>query len=212
MALSFSEKTARMLRLLLGVRYPKVLGVLRRHGFTPADLEEGWALLRALGAADFAQPAEPDERPDELRELDAWENYWYPVIHATLERHYPDIAEEVFLNLPRTSGLEVWIAVDVLVGRIRKLEQGARGSASAAARRLLAKRGLTDQVVAEAERLVQSALVLGKPRPQTPHASTLTPELDAMWAWYREWSQLLRLDLDDGRLLRGLGLTSTRRS
>jgi hypothetical protein len=33
-----------------------------------------------------------------------------------------------------------------------------------------------------------------------------------MWAWYREWSQLLRLDLDDGRLLRGLGLTSTRRS
>jgi hypothetical protein len=106
----------------------------------------------------------------------------------------------------------VWIAVDALVGRIRKLERGARDSTSAVARRLLAKRGLTEQVLAEAERLIRALGTLPKPAKAPPHASTLTTELDAMWAWYREWSRLLRLDLDDGRLLRGLGLTSTRRS
>jgi hypothetical protein len=79
-----------------------------------------------------------------------------------------------------------------------------------AAGRLLAKRGLTNQVGVEVERLLQAFTTTPKLEPSPP--TTLTPELDAMWAWYREWSQLLRLDLDDGRLLRGLGLTSTRRS
>jgi hypothetical protein len=33
-----------------------------------------------------------------------------------------------------------------------------------------------------------------------------------MWAYYREWSRILRLEIQDRRLLRELGLVSTRRA
>ena len=78
MALSFNEKASRVVRLLLGTRYPQVLATLQRHGFTEADLHEGWALLRAFGVQDYGPAPVIAGVPDPVPALDAWENRWYP--------------------------------------------------------------------------------------------------------------------------------------
>ena len=51
----------------------------------------------------------------------------------------------------------------------------------------------------------------GRGTPSLIRTGAKSAELEAMWAWYREWSQILRLELDDRRLLRGMGLASPRR-
>ena len=210
MALSFSEKTTRMLRLLLGTRYPAVLAALQRGGFTRADLDEGWALLRVLGVAEYYQVHEPEPQPDVVAELDAWENRWYPIVRATLERHDPSLASKIFHRLSQTSGVLVLVGVMVFLDRIRDLETGAHGKSGEKARRLLARRGLTDEVVGDARRLLDALKAPPLPPAELP-PSDRAAELEAMWAWYREWSQILRAELDDGRLLRSICFASPRR-
>ncbi len=209
-ALSFNEKTSRVLRLLIGTRHPEVLAALQRRGFTAADLDEGWALLRALGVADYYEVEAPEAERDPWTELDAWENRWYPIVRATLERHYPSLARQVFRRLSQTRGNEVILGVMVFLDRIRDLETGAHGEAGKKARRLLARRGLTAGVVAVAQQLIERIQTIPEPAAQPP-SSDRSEELEAMWAWYREWSQLVRTELHDGRLLRGLGLSATHR-
>lgn len=212
MALTLSNKLNRVLKLLSGLRDKRVLGLLRSRGFTQKDLEEGWKLFRAAIDVQVERvPAREPVDPSLLDYLDQWENRWYPTIQASLERHYPDLCEKVFANLPRTSGLELLATVPVLLRRVKDLETGVLGESGKQARELLLRRGFTPLVITAATQLLEQA---GTVAPEaTPHETMNSEDSaaaeDAVWAWYREWSQILRVEITDGRLLRELGLART---
>ena len=131
MRMSLGEKTSRVVRFLLGVRAPRVALALSEFGFKQADMQEGWALIHALGKGRLlvARPA-PLGGAETLRALDAWENRWFPIAHAALERRFPAAREA----LARSAGHVREAAL--------LLEELARSDASAvgAASRLNAER------------------------------------------------------------------------
>lgn len=139
-------------------------------------------------------------------------NRWYPVAQATLERHFPDVGERVFLNLAQATGVEVAVSVGTFVGRLRQLERD-EAERSREARVLLAKRGLTEAVIAEPEALLGRFQTMPEPAPEEPEEEDRTAAEEAMWAWYLEWSTIARQAINDRNLFRGLGfLRSDRRS
>jgi len=211
MATSLNQKLQRLLRLLAGLRDPRVVAAVQRYGFGEDDYEEGWRLLRAPVAARLDRPAPPPEDLG-LERLDRWENRWSVVIKATLERHHPRLAQQLLANLGPTSGVHLLHSVPRLLDRIEALGRGRGDTEGKQARALLARRGLTDAVIAEAR--AELARLNTQSAPQQP---ALDPEAvaaaeAAMWAYYREWSRILRLELRDRRLLRELGLISVRRA
>jgi hypothetical protein len=111
MSLSLGEKAQRVLKLLLGLRNPRVASPLAAYGFTEADMEEGWALLRALGQGRLDRLPVGPRDADVIQKLDTWENLWFPIIDASLYRHFPATHARLFLNLSQTEGAEVAISV-----------------------------------------------------------------------------------------------------
>src|SRR5688500_1258433 len=95
MALSIGMKASRALRLLLGLRNSRVANALAIYGFTEHDMEEGWALLQALGRMRVDTTFGPSDAGTILK-LDPWENHWFPVATATLTRHHPAMHDQVF--------------------------------------------------------------------------------------------------------------------
>src|SRR6478752_755743 len=49
MPISIGNKAERVLRLLIGVRNPRVAAALAGYGFSEQTIQEGWDLLQALG-------------------------------------------------------------------------------------------------------------------------------------------------------------------
>ncbi len=204
MTLSIGQKCVRVLHLLSGLGIPAVSERLVDHGFEDADLERGWELLRATTGTrlDVTPFRSPD--PTLFQRLDAWENYWFPIVHATLSHHYPEVAAELFLNLTQTEGLEVAVSVGTLLGRMRTAQNGNERQQAAIA--LLAKRGLTEEVIGDAEQMLKRL----ESRQQRPNAPPPDPAERAaaeaaMWAWYLEWSTIVRQAITDRRLLRVMG-------
>jgi len=216
--LSLGQKADRITRFILALRHPVICDVMKQHGFTREDLREGNELVSRVAEARLAQPsAALPADPEIVIAVDAWENKWFPIIDATLTRHFPEIREAVFLNLAQTSGPEVVHTVRVLTERIDTLPkpkaEGGHGREGKQARELLVKRGVTPQVIAG----VKSTLAL-LAQPMAPaEATAVTLEDDgaleqAMWAWYLEWSAIARASIKDRRLLRTLGFLQTERA
>ena len=217
MALPLTEKLRRVLTFLVGARNPRIIATLGRRGFSPADLEEGWSLFQvAAGARLSYTPATSDPlAPSRMRALlgtlDEWENAWYPVISATLQRHYPDLHATVFHNLPQTDGPELLLSVATLLDRLAAL---AETEASQPADALLERRGLTAEVRAEATALIAEAKEAGEavPLDVDPQArDEQARAADAVWAWYLEWSQIARTLITRGDVLIRLGLRTPKR-
>ncbi len=210
MALTIGQKSVRVLKLLRGISRPRVFGALAPHGFQVADLEEGWSLLRRASETRLDVVPVPSAPAGVYEELDAFENKWFPICKAALDRSYPKVSERVFLNLRQTSGLEVSVSVSTFVRRVRDLEQGGSGDDSAA-RDLLARRGLSEAVLGAAEGLLKSLEVEPRaPAVPSPNPQDVLAAEEAMWAWYLEWSIIARQAVHDRRLLRSLGfLTAT---
>lgn len=204
-----AQKDIRVLKLLIGLRNPRILGPLVARGFRLEDAEEGWRLLREVGRFRFDVMAPPKPDPRLIAQLDHWENTWFPVADATLNRHFPEVHKRVFLNLSQTEGPAVIVSVGALLDRITALEGG--GTEDREARQLLVRRGLTDTVLEEARLLLDT---IGK-----TELNTAVPDLEAdradmvaargaMWSWYLEWSRIARGVIRDGNLLRELGFKS----
>lgn len=212
MALPLSEKLTRMLRFLVAARSPDILRILARRGFSTADLEEGWSLFsvacgtRLTYVGQTLDPAISAEASQLLARLDQWENTWFPVIAATLERRFPDLHATVFQNLSQTTGLEVLVSVGTMLDRIEALASSQSGKK---ALDLLAARGLTPAVRTEA-----SALLSEIRRASVKSDAAITPDSQAeqeqaateAWAWYREWSQIARTLITRGDHLVQMGL------
>jgi len=114
----------------------------------------------------------------------------------------------MFRNLSQYTGVEVIISVSTFLKRLEQMEKGEGefGKTGPQARALLAQRGLTAQMVAEATARI-GALAHFTPEPisEGPSAAEQKAAEDHLWAWYLEWSAIARVAIKDGRLLRGLG-------
>ena len=199
------QKAQRVLRFVMGARNPRVVAALQPYGFSDDELGEGMNRLQALARARLGRQA-PAEQPKLIAELDAFESRWFQVARAALEHRFPRVAELLFSNLGRATGVAVALMVRLFLERLAEMEAGAGdyGAEGVAARAFLAQRGLTSERVAEAQALLE--------RLDLPDASAVTPAVDeskaaeqAMWSWYLEWSTIARVAIRDKRLLRALG-------
>jgi hypothetical protein len=196
------------MKLMLGLRTPKIAEALIAYGFSDAALQEGWTLLRKVTRTRLdSVPVPQNLDPTTLKLLDDWENHWFPIASVVLQRHFPNVHERVFRNLSQAEGAAVIITVSTFLERLDKIPQpesdGGMGAEGQQARELLENRGLKAVVVDEARGMLQrlGAVEAAEPRVEEDYAAAE----DAMWSWYLEWSTIVRTAIKDRRLLRQLG-------
>jgi hypothetical protein len=139
--------------------------------------------------------------------LDRFENYWFPIVAASLRRRYPEVHDEVFQNLGRESGAEVALNVSIFLDRVETTLSGPQGQEIGS---LLTSRGFTREVIDDAQELVAQFKTV---RPEPPNDQEELKKrheaaLEEMWAWYLEWSLIARTVVTNRRHLRMLGFLS----
>jgi hypothetical protein len=216
MRLSLGDKTARVIRFLLGVRNPRIATALASYGFKSTDMEEGWKLINDLGRGKLAVLPTGPRDMETLLKLDAWENQWFPIAQATLDRRFPALSARFFLNLVQTEGPEVAISVRTFVERYDELVAGDAkfGAEAAKAVELLAQRGVTAAVIADAKALLQNLTQVAEPSEPVSveqQEAELEEAETAMWGWYLEWSKIARIAIKQRVLLKQLGFLNVRR-
>jgi hypothetical protein len=206
--LSIGQKAQRVLRVLMGARSARIASQLAPYGFTQAVIDEGWTLLRGVTSARLDTPGPAVVDPAIIDALDAWENKWFPIVRASLTRHYPEVGQKLFLNLSQTQGADVAVSVGTLIDRYDHLGQHG-DSEGANARKFLKTRGLTAAVIEAARTELRAIEQIAEPRAdeeeQAQQAEARTTAEDQMWAWYLEWSQIIRSAVKNRRLLQQLG-------
>ncbi|HRI66862.1 MAG TPA: hypothetical protein PK156_21595 [Polyangium sp.] len=219
--LTIGQKAERVLTLLLALRNPRIAAALARHGFKNKDLDEGWNLLRAVTRTRL--DVEPDETamdPDALRTLDEWENQWFGIAAATLQRRAPNVHDWLFRNLSQTDGVEVLVSVGTFLERWDLLDKaetdGGLGNEGKAAKKLLGERGLTKDTIGEAKVLMEKLRKIDGPLPDLEKIAAEEANFDKaeqeLWGWYLEWSAIARKTIKQRSLLLKLGfLRSTSR-
>lgn len=205
------QKAQRVLEFLVGLGHRRAREALDGCGFTEEDLDDGWERLRALSKVTPRETA--TSNLNIVDELDAWENRWYPTIDLVLRTNFPDVHAIVFRNLKQTEGVELIAYITALLDRLELLarpeSEGGLGEQGSAARALLAKRKVTDEVIAEGRALL--ARVGAEPEDITlDELEVLDRQARGaaeqhMWSWYLEWSGLARINIADRRVLRLLG-------
>jgi len=215
MSFAIGEKATRVIRFLVGLRNPAVATALAGYGFTEQDLAEGWGLVNGLGKGKLAVLSQPRDMAVLLK-LDAWENHWFPVSSACLERRFPAVFERLFLNLQQAEGPQVAITVRTFVDRYDELTapDSKYGPEGAQAKELLTTRGVTPGIVDEARNLLtQLTKVAALPVSEvsiSEQEAELARAEDALWAWYLEWSKVARVAIKQRQLLRQLGFLTRR--
>jgi hypothetical protein len=198
-------KAERVLRFLLALSNPRIVGVMVAHGFSEADLDEGWRLLRAVRPVRLEPlpPTEPAQRS--LERLLAWDSEWVPIARATLKRHFPKLHERLFVH---AVAREAHATILFLDSFFRTLDELARGGADGKkARKLLAQRGLSPQVVSAGRALLDEVKVpknwsvVERPEDRSDWAERES----ALWSWYLEWGAIALRKVKDRNLLRQLG-------
>jgi hypothetical protein len=206
MRLTIGQKAVRVVKFLLGLRHPQVLRALAQYGFTQRQMNQGWELLAGLTQVSFeGVGTAPD--PDAITRLDQFENVWFPVAKVTLANHHPEVGGALFRNLAQTAGPGVAVGVGTFLERLGAMARGEGEFAEfgPAARRLLADRGLRDDVVAEAERLIERIQAVRRADAPSLDAKQQRAAEDALWAWYLACSTIARVAVSDRRQLRSMG-------
>lgn len=211
--MTIGERAGRSLQFLMGLREPAVYAALEAHGFTSADRDQGFELLRGLTDSKLSVTPVPARDASSLDRLDAWENLWFPIADATLRARFPSVHATVFLNLRQSEGAEVVISVGTMLDRLDALRaSGSKEATDAIA--LLATRGLDAARIAEGRGLLDAA---NAPVQRATSNGGIDPETiaareAALWTWYLEWSQIARAAIHDRRQLRLLGFGQKRAS
>lgn len=209
--LNISQKANRTGKLLWGMRHPAISAALAPFGFTAEVLDEGWALVKNVNDLQLARVV---SRPtafgqgEIIGKADAFENRWFPIAKNALARNYPAITEKLFLNLGRNNGHTAAYSVGTFIDRLGAMEKGESpfGVDGVEARKFLAKRGLSDSVVAQivADLEGRKEVVAGS-APEPFDEAALAEAEAKMWAFYLDWSTVIREVVTDGNLLRLVG-------
>jgi len=216
--LTIGQKAERVLKLLIALRNAHIAAALAQHGFRNADLDEGWTLLRNVTRTRLDVSSEsPNVDPYILRALDVWENKWFVITEATLKRRAPEIHVRVFRNLSQTEGMAVIVSVSTFLERLEAIDkpehEGGFGPAGKDARKLLAQRGLTKGVIAEAKLLLGKLRKVDGPLPDLDKLAAQDEDFEkaeaALWNWYLEWSAIARRTITHRGYLRQLGFLRT---
>lgn len=208
--LTTGDKVQRVLALLRGFGTSRrIRRAMAARGLDAAEIDKGWRLLRQ--ACSMKLDAEHPEVVDSpvVRNLDAWENYWFPIIAVTLVSHFPAVHARVFLNLLQSEGLEVIVTVGTMLKRLEQIAGDAEGQQALA---LLNKRGLTPEVLGEARGMLQEVAtpVEALPEPEPP-AHDPEQAMGELWAWYLEWSTIAQQVITNRKELRSLGYLKVQR-
>ncbi len=215
--LSLGQKAERVLKLLLGMQNRRISTALAASGFTNADADEGWNLLRALNRGKRGFAGAGPINAAVWQDLDEWENRWFPIANATLQRRFPAVHAKMFLNLSQAEGPNVILSVTTFLERLAQLTdpKSGYGAEGEQAKKLLESRGLNDATLGQARVLLEG---LGKSQPSAEPLPSIEDEKleitkaeEALWAWYLEWSEVTRAVLKDRRLLRELGFLTNKR-
>jgi hypothetical protein len=212
--ITLGDKASRVLKMLIGMRTPRVAAAMVAYGFSDAELQEGWQLLQDVSRVKLDATKTGTMSMTTLAELDGWENRWFPVASATLERRFPAVHAQVFKNLSQQTGAAVAVSVRSFVERYDAMAagQGTYGAEGTQAKAVLDARGLTAAVVNEARALLET---VGKVETlQTASAEDDKKKFDKaeadLWAWYLEWSQIARVAISQRALLKQMGLLNPR--
>ena len=193
----------------MGMRNSRIAAAMAAYGFNEAELDEGWGLLQAVGKVRFdASPVRGGDKSI-IDKLDAWENRWFPIASATLERRFPAVHERVFKNLSQTEGPAVTVRVRTLLERLDQMAAGAYGPEGAAAKSQLELRGLAAVVMNEARALLETVGKIANPSAPATDTEALAKAESDLWAWYLEWSQIARVAVTQRALLRQLGFVAS---
>ncbi|UJR85771.1 hypothetical protein [Sandaracinus amylolyticus] len=210
--LTYGQKAKRVLVFLLALRNRSIASSLARYGFDDAELKLGWEHLSNLsrGRLDVVTTASPKL----VNDVDAFENEWFPVVGATLQHKHPDAHELVFRNLSQATGAGAVINVRTFLERLERLPksktEGGLGREGKVAMDLLAKRGLTPDVIAPVKKTLDRIAQI-EPATAAPERNA---EQDAiaereMWEWYLQWSAIARIAVKERRLLKLMGFLQT---
>ncbi len=209
---SLNQKVSKVFKLFEGLRDPRVAHAMNGYGMDKDDIEEGRALIAALTEVKFASPPAKVTGATTFEKLDLWENRWFPIANASIERRHPAVHAQLFANLKQAVGAEAMMTVSTFVSRYDQMAagEGGYGDEGKAAAQLLAKRSLTAAVVDEArallaelgdvERAEVAPILTANEREAMDRAET------ELWKWYREWSRIARQAVTQPALLRALGL------
>jgi len=209
MRMNLTEKAKRLLEFLFVVQSnPRIYATLRTRGFGPEAIQEGWRLLIRASGSTIGLAEAPGYATDSrlVDALDGWENEWYPIAEAVLERRFPAQHATVFAGLSQTEGPALVVSVGLLLERLAALPQDVLA--------VLATHGLTAQVLGEATALIQKIRgpeVITPTAPLPDEAALAKREEERaqaetdMWGFYLMWSAIARSRIKNKRLLRLLG-------
>lgn len=210
---SVTQRTGRTLRFLTGLsKSRRARTALARRGFTKKEYNEGWALFHEATRFHYDGDSDAEAEATVINELDAWENRWYPIIAATLERHHPELYAYVFKNLTQAEGPAVIANVRTLHVRLSAIfeptDETKKLTGLDKAGKLLVQRGLTPAVMEVAADLLVQTQTWGA-IDDTAEAEAAEAERaqaeEKMWAWYKEWSRIFRAEVTQRAVLKQLG-------
>ena len=204
-------KAQRVLRFLFGLSNPRIAAAMVVHGFSEADLDEGWRLLRAVRPLRLAALPPPVPERDPIERLLEWEREWVPIARPALRRHFPKLHERLFGQTVSNGTTAKVLLVEDFLQTLEGLERTAEGKK---VRALLERRGLTRAVLAEG-RSIADELKRVSPRvapdPSESRSERETRETQ-LWDWYLEWGSIASCKIKDRNQLRQLGFLAPARS
>ena len=185
---TLSQLPARVLTFLtaIGTRAPIRAG-LYQAGYRPEDHDAGWRLLMATGAMRARSPniAAQNRANVALAEIHTWVSTSFRRFRVALERLHPEHAL-LFPEVDPRYPAEALLAAATL---IRALQRGDP-SRDAALMNTLTQRGLDAIELTRLARLVSNAQCLDAlPAASDTETDDRTPDLVALYHWYRDWAE-----------------------
>ena len=224
---------ATVLHFLVAMQRPGLAAIAQAHGYNGKEHAHGWRLHRAASgeaqalAVVFTRatpaPTMGDSHMPTLRQIDAFENLWFPRTRAIIQRVVPEASRDRFEAAffheltQQPLGPGVVGSVSTYLTRLEALKKSPEPGAREV-RDTLRTRGLTDAAVSQMSALVASmrelvpvapapaidAVALSKARAEQKRA------VAALRAWYNDWATTLRTVYNRKQLIQ-LGLASATR-
>jgi hypothetical protein len=203
-------KVLRALRFITGARILQIFNQLTVGGFTAADLNRGAALLSAASSLLYPSRKSLPNEANLIEGCEAFQRRWYRPVRAALTHSFPQIAEEFFKDFTVERGIAAITSVQVFLRRLEALQSGAApfGEDGPKARELLRTRQLDAQVEADARALVGELASVTELRSVPENGEELDAAVQALWAWYLDWSATARTVVTKKSYLRVLGFGS----
>jgi hypothetical protein len=222
----------RVMRFLIAVQTPQRALRAQREGYTREEHALGWRLWRVAAGEGRAldeffaelRSGADETSPEQarvLRELDAFENTWFPRVRAIIRRVIPAASRDefevaFFKDLSQQPlGPAVVGSVSALLARIEGLAHSEQAGAGALAS-TLATRGLNAAKIAQVRGLI-SSLETRVPAGIKVNGAVIRQAQEAQLAalaqlrdWFNDWAVTLRSVFQVNEQIR-MGLTTIRR-